>query len=497
MAWKAMIGGADRTASIAHAEGVTITKPRNERGTATFSCLPGYLPAINDDVILYEQDGTTPVFQGLVYDRGTEGFTDSFRSPITAVDYSVYGDWCSVSVQYFFGNDDPPTIGAVVVTLDAVLADIVAVLAQYGVTLDAGQATGDVLEPWNWTNVRVSDALRELETKTGWQVKWVGKVLSMVEPGSDTAPFNLSDATPNCLTLDWTETNTNYANRVILTCGPTAAVPTWQTWEQAGGATSWVTDFNAALPNPGIVDLYYSDTHHWKTVQPEGSAGGFFHWNQATHTLSVGPAGSTPTNGWIIRLQYIAQFPFVYVADEDETPVIEFRQAAADVTTLAAAAEMAWGIYYKVHQRLKTITVTTVSPTTLGSLEPGQTIDIDVTARSLDVAAVITQVEIALVSGTHWVYTVTAEGLPPGTGAPTRFSPTALDYWRSLLGGGIGGGSGAASMDTGGSEETAKLSYVQGYLGGSRYHWVRMNREATLPFIETTAEVFAPTVAAA
>ena len=63
-------------------------------------------------------------------------------------------DWDYVSLTY-----------AADLTLQTVLTNLVATMpVDYGFTLDSTDYSGTTLAPFTWTNMRASDALRELST---------------------------------------------------------------------------------------------------------------------------------------------------------------------------------------------------------------------------------------------------------------------------------------------------------------------------------------------
>lgn len=251
MAWKCVIGGTDRTSWLSQDAGVSITKPLNERATATLTLLPGYTAALQSSVVIYAQDGTTPIFGGLVYDRRTVGAHQLTFVELEVVDYSVYADWRYVDVDYVSAYEGEP---APDVALKTVLTEIVSDLSGFGVTLDAGQVDGPDLAAFVADGVRASDLLRELQQKTGYHITWSPtKVLAMVPPGLTSGPEPITDASANALSLEWRESLENYATRVHLYCGPDGAGETYQIWQGDGSTDSWTTDIRATAPDPTYV----------------------------------------------------------------------------------------------------------------------------------------------------------------------------------------------------------------------------------------------------
>ena len=449
MAWLIKIGptGAlvDRTSTIALNAGCDISLTYNERSTARFDTLPGYQPSLRDEVEIYEQDGVTLLFGGLVYQRQTRSAVDRVTTQVDCTDWSIYGDWAFTDAVY-----------SAATTLQVVLDDLVDDhLATYGVTLDATDYTGVALSAFGWSNKLITDALRDLSTKTGYIWRFSPtKVLSLILPGASAAPFNLSDATPHCSTLEWSDSTEKYATKVRLECGPEGTQWTLQSWTQASGATSWVTDLPAAGPTAG----YCTVNGIFLTVTGVVGDNAHFDWDAATHTLSVGTLGSTPADGVTITLSYLSQTPFTVIADSLASPVVEYLASAPDVMTIAAGQEMADGLLARLGGSEKRIEFLTLE----SGLEPGQELSIVLTDRLINVASAFIQtVQIRLVMATWWEYRVLAiEG--------SDYLGSYLDFWRRT----DGGGSGVAVGTATGSVSVAGVSPY--YLGGSRFHAVQV-----------------------
>lgn len=249
MAWKIMIGPptarVDRTAKVRVENPVTISLTQNERTTARFTTVPSYRPNLRDEVLIYHQDGTTVLFGGLVYQRQTESVGQKTFTTCECTDWSIYGDWCFADLTY-----------AAATTLQVVLNNLVGLMGAYGVTLDATNYSSVTLEPFAWANKSVTDCLRELCEKTGYIWRFsTTKVLSLIVPGASAAPFNLSDATPHCATVEWSDVSEKYASKVRIVCGPSGAATATQTWTANGTATRWMTDFPAAGTMPQMATV--------------------------------------------------------------------------------------------------------------------------------------------------------------------------------------------------------------------------------------------------
>lgn len=466
MAWLIKIGptGAllDRTASIKLDDGVEVSLTYNERSTARFSTLPGYRPTLRDEVEIYEQDGVTLLFGGLVYQRQSRSTLDRITTEIDCTDWSIYGDWCTTSAAY---STDP--------TLQTVLDDLVDDhLAAYGVSLDGADYSGVTLAAFAWSNKTVTEALRELSTKTGYIWRFSPqKVLSLIIPGASAAPFDISDATPNCSTLEWSDTTDKYASKVTLLCGTGTAVKSiafvgTDRVDDSGGEYSYFDvgynvsgDINLTWPNVITVtgQPLYSGPCAWGL---DGAHFWRWSWDYVTHRLVWDRTlGVDFDDAWVVpTFTFTAQYPFAVVADSGASPVVEIVQTAPDIMDYDAGLEMAEGLLARASGTQKTIEFLTLT----SGLAPGQDLSIVLADRALNVPSAFLQiVDIRLVMATWWEYRVTAiEG--------NDYLGSYLDFYRIQSGGG-----GAVSYPTTGSG-----SIVVGgspyYLGGSRFHAVQV-----------------------
>lgn len=459
MAIKATIGGVDKTTSIASERGVTIEKLLNERATSSFTCKPGYLPARFAEVVWYDVNGTTPIFGGVILKRTIDPFKKSggsepYFTKVDCGDYFTYFDWAYVSLSY-----------AVDVTLEDVLDDLVAALpATYGITVDAGQVTGPTLAAFTWDRKRASDAVRELSDRTGYvaQVSPL-KALKMFVPGTDAAPFALTDAAPHCLTFGWADSDRIPANHVTVIAGPSGTALATQRWVSDGIATSWTTDIAAAEPAPPLVQINDGVTPFLATV----GAGGMFEWDTPTHTLSVGTYG-IPAAGVTIVLGpslaagdpfetngFTAIYPFAVTATTGATPVIQFQQAYPDVVEFAQAQEIAAGLLAQLDQQPREADIDSLNV----GWAPGQALTVALTAR-MTASFVLTGLTITLQvqqPAPVWVYSF------PATESDT-YQGSYLDQWRALT----GGSSGIATVSgSGGGSTTLTVLPSPVYMGGA------------------------------
>ena len=418
MAFALTIAGTDRTSLIRQTDKATITLLLNARATAKFTCLPSLIPARFAEVVFYAQDGTTPIFGGIVTKRSIRPMHDYAAPSLADVDcgdYTTYADFCYSNLSYVN-----------TVQLETVLGDLVTEkLGAYGITYTP-VTTGISLAPFTWSSKRVSDALRELSDKTNlvFTISPL-KALTMFAPGSSPAPYSLTDAAPHCREVTWADSDYTPSNKIIVTCGPSGAASLTQVWTANGADTSWVTSTPAAGLDPTHVTV-------GGAIKVVG-AGEAFTWDKPTHTLGVG-TDPTPAYGTVISLVYIGLFPFVVTASAAGSPVIEYLSTAPDVTTVAAGQELADGLLAKLNQAPREITVLTNDQ----GWAPGQALTVALSARSVTGAFMITQVSIELVTAQTWHYTLTAT-------ETTTYQGNWLDQWRTLTG---GGGSTSAGSTT-------------------------------------------------
>ena len=453
MAFRLTIDGVDRTSLIRQTDTATITSPLNAQATAKFTCLPSLIPARFAEIVFYAQDGTTPIFGGVITNRSIRPLHDRATPSLADVDcadYGFYADCCYTNLTY-----------AAAVQLETVVADLVTEkLGAYGITYTTA-ATGITLQPFTWTAMRASDALRDLCTKAAtFGVSSLvfaftpAKELRVFLAGSTAAPYSISDATPHCWDATWSDSDTIPSNTVLVNCGPSGVATQVQAWTADGTATSWVTDLPAAGLDPARVIV--------GGVSKEVGVGKAFTWDKPTHTLAVG-TDPVPASGTAITLTYTALYPFIARASNVGTgvPVIEYLAPdAPDATTAGAGQDVADGILATVNQDPRVLTVTGAD----AGCEPGHALPIALTGRGVAGTFLISQVAIELVTAQTWHYTLTATemqavgagfdagGFDAGgfstvaDGVASTYQGSYLDQWRSLTGGGSSGAS-AATVD--------------------------------------------------
>jgi len=474
MALKVEIAGVDQAAAkkIDLDAGITVNLgPVNNRATATFTCIRGYIPDRFDEVTIYKKDGVTPLFGGVIVKRpqsSGQGFDAQLvRTTVEVGDYMTYTQWCYTSLTY-----------SATTTLKQVLLDLVTEkLSAYGIAVDAGQVDGPNLAAFTWENKRVDEALRELAERTGYVIRiTAGKKLTAFVLGTDPAPYSMTDAAPHCTNITWGDGDALPANYVELECGQgqqarsedfAATVPPY-----GGGLAYYTTslpasqNINDAWPNTLVVNGAVIGPVSW------GDDVAFAWWwdyenHRLTHVEARG--GYMPVGGDVITIAYTAQYPFVVSATSGASPRVEYREARPDVFDADQAQEIADGLLEEFDQEPRTLEAETVDD----GFEPGQSLTVNLTARSIAGTFYIDDVVVRILTADNWEYTVSAV-------ETSTYQGSYQDQWRALTGG--GGTSVAVVSGSGGSSGTVNVSAV--YLGGSRDRGVHKNPAAWSPVVD-------------
>ena len=437
MAWKAIIAGVDHTHDIQTAQPVQFTRLLNERATAQFRCKPGFVPNRFDPVIFYDTDGVTPRFNGIILNRTIAGFKqrgggEPYSTDVQCGDGFTYLDWAYLNLTY--------TAPA---TVKQILTDIIAALpADTGITLDPAQLDGPPVDPFTWSQMRASDAVRDLSQRTGYvALMSPTKTLAMFAPGSQPAPFTITDAAPHCQTIVWTDNPYVPANDAIAVCGPSAPAVTTQFWT-VGAPSTWQVDIQNVIGawNRGLISENGAID---RTVSPPGQ-GGYYEFDPTAGrgTVSVG-SGVKPAAGTVLSFVYTAAYPFTVHATTGADPVIQYQQQYPNILDYSQGQETVQGLLAQLNQQPRDLTVTSLDT----GWQPGEALTVDLTAR-LTSTFVITSVTLTLqVRKLAPVWIASFVGTESNT-----YQGSYLDQWRALTGTG-GTSSGIASappINTGG-----------------------------------------------
>ena len=411
-----LVNGIDRTAYVRLVDGVRITTSLNERGQASITFLPGFVPERLDEIAVYAEDGVTQLFGGFVMQRRVEGMHPQGLTSVTVcecVDYSVMLDWAYISLTYIAAT-----------TLQQVLNDIITVLpVDYGLTLDSTDYSGTTLAPFTWTNLRASDALRELSSRTGrtWGVT-TSRVVSMPSLPIADAPEDYADGLTMPFELTWNDPEEVPANTVLLSCGPTGQAVYNQRWTATGIATSWVADIAAFGPG-GYWLVNFSPS--WPGIGDNGTVGvgAMLSWEWTTRTLTSNIGA--PAAGTILTFPYTAQFPFTVEATTGETPEVQVLARDETITEYARGVEVAAGLLDQLSGQPRELTFRSRTH----GWRPGQSLTIALAGRAFNAAAIVKAVQITHGDDITWWYVVTAT-------ESTVYTGSYLDQWRALVSGG-------------------------------------------------------------
>jgi hypothetical protein len=448
---KVTINGGEVTANIRSASGATIGPMRvNELSTAHFQFLDGTAPSRGDTLVAYGPDNTTPIFGGLVrkrtataYERGlTQFFVDC-----DVDDWWVYLDTSIATSRVY----------AAPVTLKQALIDLVADcgLGAAGFTVDPAQVNGPTFAAFAWAQTGAADAVRMLSTwATSGSTSYVArisplKVIRMFVPGTDPAPFAITDAAPHCEDLTWADPDAIAYTKVALWCGPPGPMDYHQTWTQAGGATLWLADIPAAN---GTTAGYVMVGGVFKTVSVYGDGLGMYEWDWATRTLHKGTDG-IPANGTVITLVYAAASPFLVTSG---TGSIVSTASSPESLTLADGQRTADGLYARVHGGAKTWAILSHDH----GWRPGQGITINLSAPAVSGLLTINAVTIQIITGAIWKYQIEAA-------ETVVYQGSSNDQWRALLSGGGGAVVAPARVTSGGDGTLPPLAAGQIFVGSA------------------------------
>lgn len=420
------VAGVDRAVRLGTLE---VEKAYNERWRARCTFEPGYIPTSRQEIIVYEADGTTPLFGGIIHDVDVDREGASGEGPlhasIEAVDWWAYLDWILVNGGY----------GSATVSLEQVLTDLVDnYLAAYGITLDAAQETGPTGSSpgLNWAYKWAAQVIRDLSTLSGGWVASLStaKVLRMVKPSLATpsAPYALTDGASHCIALSWRVSNEKYANRVTLRCGGNKTEEVTKSWTVTSqDVTNGYVDTDVpATPTGGVSATI--DRGGGPVAVSIGASGSELIWTWdggANGTARVTPGTISPAIdvGDVLAVTYTGQYPFTVVRPETPPATIYDAYYEFDeITDLPAAEDMATGLLAKHNQDPKLLSIVTLD----AGFEPGQVLTVNLTTYGINTTALITNVRASVNNEGVWEYVLEAiDGTWQG-------SP--LDFLRGLTG---------------------------------------------------------------
>jgi hypothetical protein len=411
-----------------------------DRFSATLP-LPPVAPDVRQEIVA-TFDGVR-IFGGLldtVRERAASSWTDvpSQLYDVTAVDRNGVADW-----RYIDG------VSGVAQTLKEVLTGLIPFLA--GVTLNPAQAVGPVLPQRTYFIVPVTQVLDELATITGWvwNIDYDG-ILTMWEPSTVPAPFDLLDSTDHAIgDITVEPIATEFATTVLLLAGDTSQRDVRDGFTGDGTTTHFPLHYPliahaGALTVNGVTEAV-GPGEVWSLLEVAAP-------HHPTYTLV---RTSAPAAAAVIVFPYQAQFPMlIRVEDLDLVTelggFIEHLVREPGIFHYDEAVAVAEGYLAQVTTPRREVHYRTLTP----GLVPGQTQAITIANRSLDGSFLITDVETRM-QDPLLVYAVTAHEGPLFHGmadwretykqwalvtGSTAGSPGSTDAGS---GGGSGGGGGA------------------------------------------------------
>jgi len=331
---KVKVAGVDVTPYVVLAS-LTVSLRANERSTAAFSMLPGHTCNPLDSVEIYELNGTTRKFHGVVFPGpATQAAAHPANVPyftnVECVDLWGYLDWAYWEKTYTSNF-----------TVEDLVTDAVTdVLGDFGLSVDGSQDTGGTFTATDSEPVAIAGPVSQIlrtyadacSPPRVIRLHPVTDAIRMMVPGADTAPITIDNANPNCISFEWKYMDFTPANRVVLKCGQPGECEITRTFTANGTDTSWPVETTIArlpgtptpdAPDPRISISINGADPTWVGV--EGSANpdnnGVFNIDYSTtpNSLVVGTYG-TPTAGTTLALTFAVQGPFSVARSVSETP---------------------------------------------------------------------------------------------------------------------------------------------------------------------------------
>ena len=236
---------------------MTLSSAQNERDRLSVTLISAegvdLRPNIDDEALVVEDSVTvfggsvkTPELSGL----GTAPIALSIR--FSALDYNELGDRVMLMDLVI------PT-GSLKAAATALLPFLP------GVTIDSTWTdVGDTLPELTYDGCLADGALEDLSVRTGW-VRHINyeKKLKFWNPGTVSAPWNITDGDGNVIALSSTKTRKDYANRIVV-----------KFMEEAESAWGYFgpDQGSSALPTNGETVTVGSKTYTWRTTINNGVA---------------------------------------------------------------------------------------------------------------------------------------------------------------------------------------------------------------------------------
>jgi hypothetical protein len=399
---------------------------------AVVSIDASFQPALDSDVAMFI-DGVQE-FGGLLQKHTKRGVGDrgweKLDYALECVGYSALAER-----RMYTGTLAAGTLKSQVTTLAADLA-----VAPWNVVVDPSMPDGPTMPESDFENATIWSALTSLmsvtaglDPSTPWFPRMTyGKVLSMVEVGSEAAPFNVTLGGEEAIYDVVVETTReHHANKITGVFGPQAVIGVTDTFTGDGSTTDFTMDQDMIGLNARIVRVN-------GVLETLGHDGDEKTWtyDDDTRTLS---RTSAPISGSTTTIFYGFQSPFTVVvedlADQAAYGVIEraYQEEGIVKRTTAdryLAAKLAAGVSPSV-----TVTYTTLEDV----VETGKTQTITLADRQLDDDFLMTEIRLYAQANTVMRQIKAIAGMQFHGTFRELFKPFSSPKKPSLSGGGFSG----------------------------------------------------------
>lgn len=432
------------------ADSMSIVSTLNGRDTLSgiIDILDGSDPPLLNQEIVIEEDGVR-IFGGRINELEYRAITSD---PDASKDLMVTlgaNDFNAVADNRTVSNFSHP--GGL--TLKQALQQLVPELAAYGVTLSSTQVDGPALPSFAFTLQTVTAILDELAklTEFVWEIDY-SKVLSMWQPGTVAAPFNITDGDRKV----WGDIvirpiASDYANRIIARAGRDGHFENTFAWYSDGVGNNFpmylhvLQHFGQVLVDTPLEQ--FGDGFESVGAPGSGALWEFHDGPRYTQYLSRAsgppppgnPVGTVP---YPIQFRVVQEEPVVVTADDlpgqAANGVIEkLYDHGPTVSSWWELQAIANSMLSRYSSRRYTVQYSTMEK----GLRVGQSQTITIARRNLDGPYFITDVETRMVGATLLKRTVTAN-------ETELFQGSWRDTYKLWAANSGGGGGGAVTLGT-------------------------------------------------
>jgi hypothetical protein len=341
---------------------------------------------------------------------------------------------------------------------------------------------GPTIPMISWSGKKISDCLRELTDLTGWFWRVDPNLeLRMELPGTTEAAFTLEDGATNCQTIDWSESNEKYANKVYALCGDGG-----EDWEETTGATGadatietyywyWTTLYTTSSDENKTWPHHVTVTGHpevsgdvtWGTPYPIPATPPMWCWDYVNHRLRYDSWDNIQRPvfdpSWVIEpVTYVAKYPMLIIRPviNPPQPIIE-THVSIDEKVYTTAVQKVDQLLLTLAHRSRKLSFTTL----VAGLNPGENLFVNLSARGLiSLNFLIESVNVSVTTDSFCLYTVEATEMEAGPSGPSSaYQGSPLAIFRQMLGG-------SSSISTAIGTTTTSITSLASpaFLGGSR-----------------------------